>query len=186
VVIKVEPLERGKGLEFVNAIKGGIIPDNFIPSIEKGVREAMDKGIIAGYPVRDIRVILYDGSYHEVDSSDIAFKIAGAIALQEAVKLANPVLLEPIMNVEIIIPAEFLGDVTGDLSSRRARIEEIIDQGNAKIIRAKVPLAETFGYVTILRSLTQGRGSFYMEFAYYDILPQQLAQQIITSRKNSS
>ncbi|MER3581481.1 MAG: elongation factor G [Patescibacteria group bacterium] len=186
VVIKVEPLERGKGFEFVNAIKGGIIPDNFIPSVEKGVREAMDKGIIAGYPVRDIRVILYDGSYHEVDSSDIAFKIAGAIALQEAVKLANPVLLEPIMNVEIIIPAEFLGDVTGDLSSRRARIEEIIDQGNAKIIKAKVPLAETFGYVTILRSLTQGRGSFYMEFAYYDILPQQLAQQIITSRKNSS
>jgi elongation factor G len=127
VIIRLEPLERGKGFEFVNAIKGGIIPDNFIPAVEKGIKEAMEKGVIAGYPVTDIRVILYDGSYHEVDSSDIAFKIAGAIALQEGVKQGNPVLLEPIMKVEVTVPSEFVGDVTGDLSSRRARIEEVQD-----------------------------------------------------------
>jgi elongation factor G len=168
VWLKVEPLERGKGFEFVNAIKGGIIPDNFIPSVEKGVKEAMEKGVLAGYPIRDIRVTLFDGSYHEVDSSDIAFKIAGAIALQEAVKQGNPILLEPIMKVEIVIPPEFLGDVTGDLSSRRAKIEEVFDRGMAKVIRAKVPLAEMFGYVTVLRSLTQGRGTSLMEFSHYE------------------
>jgi elongation factor G len=183
VWLKVEPLERGKGFEFVNAIKGGIIPDNFIPSVEKGVKEAMEKGVLAGYPVRDIRVTLFDGSYHEVDSSDIAFKIAGAIALQEAVKKGNPILLEPIMKVEIVIPPEFLGDVTGDLSSRRAKIEEVFDRGMAKVIRAKVPLAEMFGYVTVLRSLTQGRGTSIMEFSHYEPLPSGLAQVIIENSK---
>jgi len=183
VWLKVEPLERGKGFEFVNAIKGGIIPDNFIPSVEKGVREAMEKGVLAGYPIRDIRVTLFDGSYHEVDSSDIAFKIAGAIALQEAVKQGNPILLEPIMKVEIVIPPEFLGDVTGDLSSRRAKIEEVFDRGLAKVIRAKVPLAEMFGYVTVLRSLTQGRGTSLMEFSHYEPLPSGLAQVIIENTK---
>jgi elongation factor G len=183
VWLKVEPLERGKGFEFVNAIKGGIIPDNFIPSVEKGVREAMEKGVLAGYPIRDIRVTLFDGSYHEVDSSDIAFKIAGAIALQEAVKQGNPILLEPIMKVEIVIPPEFLGDVTGDLSSRRAKIEEVFDRGMAKVIRAKVPLAEMFGYVTVLRSLTQGRGTSMMEFSHYEPLPSGLAQVIIENTK---
>jgi elongation factor G len=183
VWLKVEPLERGKGFEFVNAIKGGIIPDNFIPSVEKGVREAMEKGVLAGYPIRDIRVTLFDGSYHEVDSSDIAFKIAGAIALQEAVKQGNPILLEPIMKVEIVIPPEFLGDVTGDLSSRRAKIEEVFDRGMAKVIRAKVPLAEMFGYVTVLRSLTQGRGTSLMEFSHYEPLPSGLAQIIIENTK---
>jgi elongation factor G len=183
VWLKVEPLERGKGFEFVNAIKGGIIPDNFIPSVEKGVKEAMEKGVLAGYPIRDIRVTLFDGSYHEVDSSDIAFKIAGAIALQEAVKQGNPILLEPIMKVEVVIPPEFLGDVTGDLSSRRAKIEEIFDRGMAKVIRAKVPLAEMFGYVTVLRSLTQGRGTNMMEFSHYEPLPSGLAQVIIENSK---
>jgi elongation factor G len=183
VWLKVEPLERGKGFEFVNAIKGGIIPDNFIPSVEKGVKEAMEKGVLAGYPIKDIRVTLFDGSYHEVDSSDIAFKIAGAIALQEAVKQGNPILLEPIMKVEIVIPPEFLGDVTGDLSSRRAKIEEVFDRGMAKVIRAKVPLAEMFGYVTVLRSLTQGRGTSLMEFSHYEPLPSGLAQVIIENTK---
>jgi elongation factor G len=183
VWLKVEPLERGKGFEFVNAIKGGIIPDNFIPSVEKGVKEAMEKGVLAGYPIRDIRVTLFDGSYHEVDSSDIAFKIAGAIALQEAVKQGNPILLEPIMKVEVVIPPEFLGDVTGDLSSRRAKIEEVFDRGMAKVIRAKVPLAEMFGYVTVLRSLTQGRGTSLMEFSHYEPLPSGLAQVIIENSK---
>jgi elongation factor G len=184
VWLKVEPLERGQGFEFVNAIKGGIIPDNFIPSVEKGVKEALDKGVMAGYPIRDIRVILFNGSYHEVDSSDIAFKIAGSIALQEAVKQANPILLEPIMKLEVVIPAEFLGDVTGDLSSRRARIEETFDRGMSKVIRCKVPLAEMFGYVTVLRSLTQGRGTAVMEFSHYDPLPINLSQLIIQSKVN--
>jgi len=184
VIIRLEPLERGKGFEFVNAIKGGIIPDNFIPAIEKGIKEAMEKGVIASYPVTDIKIILYDGSYHEVDSSDIAFKIAGAIALQEGVKQGNPVLLEPIMKVEVTVPSEFIGDITGDLSSRRARIEEVIDEEKVKIIHAKVPLAEMFGYATILRSLTQGRGLFYMEFSHYEIVPPQIREDIIRLRNN--
>jgi len=183
VYLKVEPLERGKGFEFVNAIKGGIIPDNFIPSVEKGVREAMEKGVLAGYPIKDIRVTLFNGSYHEVDSSDIAFKIAGTIALQEAVKQGNPILLEPIMKIEVVVPPEFLGDVSGDLSSRRAKIEEVFDRGMAKVIRAKVPLAEMFGYVTVLRSLTQGRVTSIMEFSHYEPLPANLAQGIIENIK---
>ena len=183
VYLKVEPLERGKGFEFVNAIKGGIIPDNFIPSVEKGVREAMEKGVLASYPIKDIRVTLFNGSYHEVDSSDIAFKIAGTIALQEAVKQGNPILLEPIMKIEVVVPPEFLGDVSGDLSSRRAKIEEVFDRGMAKVIRAKVPLAEMFGYVTVLRSLTQGRVTSIMEFSHYEPLPANLAQGIIENIK---
>ena len=179
VWLKVEPLERGNGFEFVNAIKGGIIPDNFIPSVEKGVKEALDKGVLAGYPIRDIKVTLFDGSYHEVDSSDIAFKIAGVIALQEAVKQANLILLEPIMKLEVVIPPEFLGDITGDLSSRRTKIEEVFDRGMVKAIRAYAPLAEMFGYVTILRSLTQGRGTSMMEFSHYEPVPPQISQNII-------
>ncbi len=184
VWLRVEPLERGAGFEFVNDIKGGIIPSNFIPSVEKGVVEALEKGVLAGYPIRDLRIILFDGSYHEVDSSDIAFKIAGSIALKEAVKLASPILLEPIMKLEIVIPPEFLGDVTGDISSRRAKIEEVFDRGMTKVIRAKVPLAEMFGYVTILRSLTQGRGSSMMEFSHYEEVPYQLSQMIIQNRNS--
>lgn len=183
VVIRVEPLERDKGFEFVNAIKGGVIPDNFIPAVEKGIREAMEKGVIAGYPVRDIRVILFDGSFHEVDSSDLAFKIAAEIAFKEAVKKANPIFLEPIMKLEVIVPSEFLGDVTGDLASRRAKIEEVEDMGEMKKILAKVPLSEMFGYVTVLRSLTQGRGFSYMEFSHYQEVPQYLFESIINNRQ---
>lgn len=183
VVIRVEPLERDKGFEFVNAIKGGVIPDNFIPAVEKGIREAMEKGVVAGYPVTDVRVILFDGSFHEVDSSDLAFKIAAEIAFKDAVKKANPIFLEPIMKLEVIVPSEFLGDVTGDLASRRAKIEEVEDLGEMKKILAKVPLAEMFGYVTVLRSLTQGRGFSYMEFSHYQEVPQYLFDVIVNNRQ---
>jgi elongation factor G len=185
VLIKVEPLERNKGFEFVNAIKGGIIPDNFIPAIEKGIRETMERGIIAGYPVTDIKVTLFDGSFHEVDSSDLAFKIAAEIALKDAVKKANPIFLEPIMKLEVFVPQEFLGDVTGDLASRRAKIEEVVDSGETKKILAKVPLAEMFGYVTVLRSLTQGRGFSYMEFSHYQEVPQYLFEDILNNRQRT-
>jgi elongation factor G len=183
VVIRVEPLERDKGFEFINAIKGGVIPDNFIPAVEKGIREAMEKGVIAGYPVTDVRVILFDGSFHEVDSSDLAFKIAAEIAFKDAVKKANPIFLEPIMKLEVIVPSEFLGDVTGDLASRRAKIEEVEDLGEMKKILARVPLAEMFGYVTVLRSLTQGRGFSYMEFSHYQEVPQYLFDVIVNNRQ---
>jgi len=182
VIIKLEPLERGKGFEFVDMIKGGIIPKEFIPAVEKGVREAMEKGILAGYPLTDFRVTLFDGSFHEVDSSDFAFKIAGSIALQEGAKKANPILLEPIMKVEVIVPEKFMGDVIGDLNSKRGKIEEIKDRMMMKVIDAKVPLKEMFGYATKLRSLTEGRGSFTMEFDHYAPIPDQIAQQIIGNK----
>jgi len=184
VWLRVEPLERGQGFEFVNAIKGGIIPQEFIPAVGKGVREAMDKGVLAGYPVVDTQVTLYDGSYHDVDSSEAAFKIAGSMALQEATRRAKLVLLEPIMKIEVIVPQEFLGDVTGDLNSKRARIEKMGDRVNMKVIDAKVPLAEMFGYVTSLRSMTQGRGAFTMEFNHYEEVPNNITQEIIEGKKN--
>ncbi|PJE50790.1 MAG: elongation factor G [Candidatus Yanofskybacteria bacterium CG10_big_fil_rev_8_21_14_0_10_36_16] len=179
-VIKIEPLERNKGFEFVNAIKGGSIPQEFIPAVEKGVREGKDKGVIAGFPLVDFRVTLVDGTYHDVDSSEVAFKIAGAMALQEAAKKANPILLEPIMKVETIVPEEFLGEATGDLNSRRGRIEQMSDRSplNLKVIDAKVPLSEMFGYATTLRSFTQGRGTFTMEFDTFEEVPSNIAQQI--------
>jgi elongation factor G len=183
VWLKIKPLERGKGFVFIDAIKGGIIPSEFIPAVEKGVREAMDKGIIAGYPVVDVEVTLFDGSFHEVDSSELAFKIAGSIAFQEAAKNAKPVLLEPIMKIQVIIPQEFLGEVSGDLNSRRGKIEALGERLGTKIIDALVPLAEMFGYATTLRSLTQGRGNFTMEFSHYEIVPQNIAQSIIEGRK---
>jgi len=184
VWLKVEPRERGKGFEFINAIKGGIIPQEFIPAVEKGVKEAMEKGVLAGYPVVDIEVTLYDGSYHDVDSSEAAFKIAGSIAFQEAARQAGLVLLEPIMKVEVVTPENFLGEVTGDLNSRRAHIEEMKDRGmGIKVIDAKVSLAEMFGYVTMVRSLTQGRASFTMEFDRYGEVPQNITQLIIEGKK---
>jgi len=181
--LRVEPLERGKGFEFIKAIKGGIIPQEFIPAVEKGVREAMAKGVLAGYPVVDVKATLYDGSFHEVDSSEAAFKIAGSIAFQQATKRANLVLLEPIMKIEVIIPEEFLGDITGDLSSKRAKIEKMEDRLNMKVIDAKIPLAEMFGYATQIRSMTQGRGTFTMEFDHYAEVPQNIAGQIIEGKK---
>ncbi|MCS7183759.1 MAG: elongation factor G [Patescibacteria group bacterium] len=185
VVIKVEPLERNKGFEFINAIKSGVIPDNFIPAVEKGIRETIEKGVVAGYPLTDLKITLFDGSFHEVDSSDLAFKIAAEIALKDAVKKANPIFLEPIMKLEVFVPADFLGDVTGDLASRRAKIEEVSDSGEMKKILAKVPLAEMFGYVTVLRSLTQGRGFSYLEFSNYQEVPQYLFDNIINNRQTT-
>ncbi len=183
VWLKVKPKERGEGFEFINAIKGGTIPQEFIPAVQKGVKEAMDKGVIAGYPMVDIEVTLYDGSFHEVDSSEIAFKIASSQALQEASKKARPIILEPIMKLEVVIPSEFFGDVIGDLNRRRGVIEETKDRVNLKIIDAKTPLSEMFGYATSLRSLTQGRGTFTMEFDNYDKVPEGITQEIIEGKR---
>ena len=182
VFLKIRPKTRGEGFEFIDEIKGGIIPKEFIPAVKKGVREAMGKGIIAGYPVVDIEVTLYDGSYHEVDSSEFAFKIAASMALQTAAKRAKPVLLEPVMKLEVIIPSEFFGDTVGDLGTRRGKIEETKDRLNLKIISAKVPLAGMFGYATALRSMTEGRGTFTMEFDHYGEVPQNITQEIIEGK----
>ncbi|MEK7187540.1 MAG: elongation factor G [Patescibacteria group bacterium] len=181
--IKMKPLERGTGFEFIDAVKGGSIPREFIPAVEKGIKEALTKGIQAHYQVVDVQVTLYDGSFHEVDSSEMAFKIAGSMAFQEGAKRAKPVILEPIMKIQVAIPPEFLGEVTGDLNSKMGRIENIDDRPNAKIIDAKVPLAEMFGYATQLRSMTQGRGSFTMEFDRYEIVPTNIAAQIIEGKR---
>jgi elongation factor G len=196
VKIRVKPLDysvavedlpkntkRSDGLEFINNIKGGVIPQEFIPAVEKGAKEAMSRGVLAGYPIVDLSVELYDGTYHDVDSSEIAFKIAASQAVQEAVQKARPVILEPMMNVEIVIPEKFLGDITGNVSSKRGQIESVDDRGMAKVVRAIIPLSEMFGYMSILRSMTEGRGSFNMEPARYDIVPQNVAEEVIKSRK---
>jgi len=183
VWLKLEPMEKGKGFEFVDAIKGGIIPQEFIPAVEKGVREAITKGVVAGYPVTDVKATLYDGSFHEVDSSEIAFKIAAAMAFQEAARRAKPILLEPIMKIQVIVPPDFLGETTGDISSKRGKIKSMGERGNIRLIDAFVPLSEMFGYSTTLRSMTQGRGSFNMEFSHYEEVPQSVAQAIIEGRK---
>ncbi|KKT82365.1 MAG: Elongation factor G [Candidatus Yanofskybacteria bacterium GW2011_GWA2_44_9] len=185
VWLRVEPKERGQGYEFVNAIKGGSIPQEFVTPSEKGVREAMDKGVVAGFPLVDMMVTLYDGSYHEVDSSEVAFKIAASTALQEAAKRAKPILLEPIMKVEIITPEKCLGESTGDLASRRGQILSINDRSplNLKVIESRVPLSEMFGYATALRSLTEGRGTFNMEFDHYEPVPNNIAQLIVEGKK---
>ncbi len=183
VWLRVKPKERGKGFEFIDQIKGGIIPKEFIPAVEKGVKEAMAKGVVAGYPMVDMEVTLYDGSFHEVDSSEVAFKIAGSMALQEAAKRSKPILLEPIMKLEVVVPSEFFGDVIGDLNSRRGKIEQTGDRLNLKVIDAKVPLAEMFGYATDLRSLTEGRGTFTMEFSHYEKVPENIAQEIIEGKR---
>ena len=183
VVLKIEPKERGEGFEFIDKIKGGIIPKEFIPAIEKGIKEAMSKGVVAGYPVVDLAATLQHGSFHEVDSSEMAFKIAGSMAFQEAAKGAKPVLLEPIMRLEVIVPSNFFGDTISDLSARRGKIEETKDRMNLKVISAKASLAEMFGYATSLRSLTEGRGTFTMEFDHYDEVPNNIAQEIVEGRR---
>ncbi|MEE8131795.1 MAG: elongation factor G [Candidatus Paceibacterota bacterium] len=183
VWLKVNSLERGKGFVFVNKIKGGIIPQEFISAVEKGVKEAINKGILAGYPVTDVEATLFDGSFHDVDSSEAAFKIAGSMAFQEAAKRAQPVILEPVMKIQVIMPVEFLGDITGDLNAKRARIESMGDRANIKVVDAKVPLAEMFGYATKLRSMTQGRGSFTMEFDHYETVPNNITQMIIEGKR---
>jgi len=181
--LKVEPKKRGEGYEFIDEIKGGAIPKEFIPAIEKGVKEAVDKGVLAGYMMVDLAVTLVDGSFHEVDSSENAFKIAGSMAFQEAVRRAKPVLLEPIMKLEVIVPADFFGDAIGDLSARRGKVDETKDRLNLKVIDAKVPLAEMFGYATALRSLTEGRGTFTMEFSHYEEVPGNISQEIIEGKR---
>lgn len=178
--------DERKSFDFVNSIKGGAIPNEFIPAVEKGVVEAMARGVIAGYPVVDLSVELYDGSYHDVDSSEASFKIAGSQALQGAVKKGAPVLLEPIMKVEVVTPEEFMGDVMGDLSSKRGQIEETTDRGKAKVVRAKVPLASMFGYATALRSMSQGRASYSMEFAEYQSVPPNIAEGLIEGKEKKS
>ena len=181
-IIDIEPLDRGQGFVFENAIVGGVIPKEFIPSVEKGIKEAMQSGVVAGYPVVDVKVRLFDGSYHEVDSSDIAFQIAGSIAFKEAMKKADPVLLEPVMEVEVETPEDYVGDVIGDLNSRRGKIMGMENKGVITVVKAYVPLAEMFGYATTLRSLTQGRGTFIMKFSHYEEVPQHVAEQIIGER----
>ncbi len=179
VYLEIEPLERGKGFEFVNSIVGGVIPKEFIPAVENGVKEAMETGVVAGYPVVDVKVTLYDGSYHEVDSSEMAFKIAGSMAFKEGAKKAKPYILEPIMDVEVSIPEQYLGDVMGDINSRRGKIKNMEDKGKLRIIKANIPLGEMFGYATVLRSITQGRGTYTMQFSHYDEVPKSIAEKII-------
>ena len=183
VWLRLEPKERGEGFEFVDAIKGGVIPKEFIPAVEKGIKEAMEKGVLAGYPLVDIKATLYDGSFHEVDSSEFAFKIAAFSALQEGAKKADPVLLEPIMRTEIVIPSEYFGQVLADLGARRAKIKNSEERGNFKIILADTPLLEMFGYATSLRSLTKGRGTFTMEFDHYQEVPQNVFQEIVEGKR---
>ncbi|HEY4495061.1 MAG TPA: elongation factor G [Candidatus Paceibacterota bacterium] len=183
VWIRVEPGERGSGFEFINEIKGGIIPQEFIPAALKGIKEAMEKGVKAGFPIVDMKAALYDGSYHEVDSSEAAFKIAGSIALQEAARRANVVLLEPIMKIEVIAPEQFFGDITGDLNSKRGKIEKMSERAMMKVIDAFVPLSEMFGYATKLRSMSQGRANYTMEFDRYEEVPNNVAELIIAGKK---
>lgn len=185
VLIKLTPQEAGKGYEFVNSIVGGKIPKEYIPAVDKGIQEAMTRGIIAGYPIVDVKIELYDGSYHDVDSSELAFKVAGSLAFQKGAKQANPVLLEPIMKVEVTTPEEFLGDVMGNISSKRGQIIETLDRGMAKVIDSYVPLSEMFGYATELRSMTQGRAGYSMEFNRYEKVPGNVAEKIITERGGS-
>ncbi len=196
VKIKIKPLphydpedkipknvHREEGFEFIDSIKGGVIPQEFIPAVEKGVRESMERGVVAGFKMTDISCELNFGSYHDVDSSEIAYKIAASQAFQEAAKKSKPVILEPIMKVEVVVPEKFMGDVTGNLAGKRGQVEGMEDRGELKVIRAKVPLAEMFGYVTSLRSMTEGRGSSTMEFDHYEIVPSNVATTIIESRK---
>lgn len=182
VFITLEPNEEGKGYEFVDKVVGGRIPREFIPAVDKGIKEALTRGIVAGYPVEDVKITLTDGSYHDVDSSEFAFKAAGSLAFQKAARQADPVLLEPVMAVEATTPEEYMGDVMGDLNSRRGQISEMTDRGIAKVVRAKVPLAEMFGYATDLRSMTQGRASYSMEFSNYAKVPKNVEEKIKEER----
>lgn len=180
VVLELEPLEQGAGFEFVNKIVGGVVPKEYIPAVESGVKEAMLSGVLAGYPVVDVRVTITDGSYHEVDSSEMAFKVAGSIGFKEGARKADPVLLEPIMKVEVTTPEEYLGDVMGDLNSRRGRIEKMEARGNAQVISSFVPLSEMFGYATDLRSATQGRATYSMSFSHYEPVPASIGEELMS------
>ena len=182
VFLKLEPMEQGSGYEFVNAIKGGVVPREYIPAVDKGVQEAMQGGVLAGYPVEDVKVTLYDGSYHDVDSSEMAFKLAASMCFKEGARKANPIILEPIMKVEVEVPEEFMGDVIGDLNRRRGQINAMDERAGNKIVDAFVPLSEMFGYSTDLRSSTQGRATYSMEFDHYEEVPKNVAEEIIKKR----
>jgi elongation factor G len=186
VWIKLEPQQPGAGFEFVDAIKGGSIPREYIPAVEKGVKEATENGALAGYPIVDVKVTLFDGSYHDVDSSEIAFKIAGSMAFKEAARKASPVLLEPIMSVEVVVPEDFMGDVIGDLNSRRGKVLGMDTRPAAQAIDARVPLAQMFGYATDLRSMTQGRATYTMQFSHYEPVPANVAEGIIAKLDGKS
>ncbi len=184
VFLKIEPREAGAGYEFVDEIKGGVVPKEFIQPVNKGIQEAMERGIQAGYPVEDVKVTLYDGSYHDVDSSEMAFKLAGSMGFREGAKKANPVILEPMMKVEVEVPEEYMGDVIGDISKRRGQVNGMDERGGNKIVDAFVPLAEMFGYSTDLRSMTQGRATYSMEFDHYEEVPSNVAKEIIEKRNS--
>jgi elongation factor G len=182
VFLKIEPQEPGAGYEFIDEIKGGVIPKEYIPAVNKGIQEAMNRGIQAGYPVVDVKVTLYDGSYHEVDSSEMAFKLAGSMGFREGARAANPVILEPLMKVEVEVPEDYMGDVIGDISKRRGQVNGMSERSGNKIVDAFVPLAEMFGYSTDLRSMTQGRATYSMEFDHYEEVPSNVSKEIITKR----
>jgi elongation factor G len=186
VWIEVAPNEKGKGFEFENAIVGGSIPKEYIKPVEQGIVEAMRNGVLAGYPVEDIKVKLFDGSFHDVDSSEMAFKVAGSMAFKEGARKADPVILEPVMAVEVVTPEEYMGDVIGDLNSRRGKIEGMNPRKDAQVITAAVPLSEMFGYSTILRSMTQGRAIYSMEISHYDETPKSVSEQIIEKVKGKA
>jgi len=179
VWLKLEPNETGKGYEFINGIVGGAVPREFIPAVDKGIQEAVETGVIAGYPIVDVKVTAFDGSYHDVDSNEMAFKIAGSLGFKEGFKRAKPVILEPIMKVEVVTPEDYSGDVIGDLNRRRGQIQGMDDSSAGKIISAEVPLSEMFGYATTVRSMSQGRATFTMEFGKYQEVPPNIAEGII-------
>ena len=182
VWLKMEPNEAGKGFEFIDAIKGGSVPREFIPAVEKGLRETLPAGVVAGYPVVDVKVTLFDGSYHDVDSNENAFKMAASMAFKDGMRKADPILLEPMMAVEVETPEDYMGDVMGDLSSRRGMIQGMEDNATGKVIRAEVPLAEMFGYSTTMRSLSQGRATYSMEFKHYTEAPRNVAEAIVNKK----
>ena len=184
-VIKLEPLEKGGGYEFVDKIVGGTIPREYIKPVDQGIREALQTGIFAGYPMVDVKVTLFDGSFHDVDSSEMAFKIAGSLAIKDAVQKADPTILEPVMRVEVTMPEEFMGDVIGDLNKRRGHMEGMENRSGTQIVRAFVPLAEMFGYVTDLRSMTQGRASSSMEFSHYAEVPRSIADELVQKNRGN-
>jgi elongation factor G len=186
VRIRLEPNEPGKGYEFINDVVGGVIPKEFIKPVDQGIKEAMEGGVLAGYEMVDVKATLYDGSYHDVDSNEMAFKIAGSMAFKEAARKASPVLLEPVMSVEVVVPEEYMGTIIGDLSSRRGRIEGIEHRAGSQVIKAMVPLAEMFGYATNMRSSTQGRATFSMHFSRYEEAPRAVAEEIVAKVQGRS
>ena len=183
VWIEFEPNEEGKGFEFVNGIVGGVVPREYVPAVQAGLEDALQRGVLAGYPLVDVKAKLVDGSYHDVDSSEMAFKIAASLALKNAASKCNPAILEPVMKVEVTIPEEYMGDIMGQVTARRGRVEGMEARGNAQIVKAMVPLSEMFGYATSLRSSTQGRGVFSMHFDHYEQVPKSISEEIIKKNK---